>query len=136
MPTKKEPVVKTRKNVLGRDVKITKTGNKKTREVTGDYVSKVRTATDIKGGKKVSKSRVELDPSMGYASVRNVTKFTGPAGLKRAFSTKPGPPRKNVFAINADVNPKRAKEQGNKLSVREVAKKYYKGSNLPRKTNM
>ena len=134
MPTKKDPIV-TRKNLLGRDVKITRTKNKKVREVTGDYVSKVRTATDIKGGKKVSKSRVELDPAMGYASVRNVTKYTGLGGLKRAVSSRQGPPRKDVFSINADVNPKRAKAQGNKLNVREVAKKYYKGTNLPRRTN-
>ena len=134
MPTKKDPIV-TRKNLLGRDVKITRTKNKKVREVTGNYVSKVRTATDIKGGKKVSKSRVELDPTMGYASVRNVTKYTGIGGLKRAVSSRQGPPRKDVFSIKAEVDPKRAKKEGQTKSVREVAKKYYKGSNLPRRTN-
>jgi hypothetical protein len=129
----KQPIVKTRKNVLGRDVKITKTGNKKTREVTGNYVSKTRTATDTKGGKKVTKSRIEVDPAMGYGSVRNVTKFTGAAGLKRALSSKPGAVRKTVYDMKAEVDPKRAKQSGTKMSVRELAQTKYKGGNLPRK---
>jgi hypothetical protein len=129
----KQPIVKTRKNVLGRDVKITKTGNKKTREVTGNYVSKTRTSTDTKGGKKVTKSRIEVDPTMGYGSVRNVTKFTGAAGLKRALSSKPGAVRKTVYDMKAEVDPKRAKQSGTKMSVRELAQTKYKGGNLPRK---
>jgi hypothetical protein len=133
MPTKKEPSVTTRKNILGRDVKITKTGNKKTREVTGNYVSKTRTATDTKGGKKVTKSRIEVDPAMGYGSVRNVTKFTGAAGLKRALSSKPGAVRKTVYDMKSEVDPKRAKQSGTKMSVRELAEKKYKGSNLPKR---
>lgn len=130
---KKKPSVKTRTNLLGRDVKVTKVGNKKTREVTGNYVSKTRTATDTKGGKKVTKSRIEVDPTMGYGSVRNVTKFTGVAGLKRAVSSKPGAVRKTVYDMKAEVDPKRAKESGNKMSVRELAEKKYKGSNLPKR---
>ena len=129
----KQPIVKTRKNVLGRDVKITKTGNKKTREVTGNYVSKVRTATDTRGGKRVVKSRLELDPAMSYANVRNVTKYTGVAGLKRAVSSKPGSDRKTVNVVKPNVNPKKAKEEGNKLTVRQFAEKNYKGKNLPKR---
>jgi len=133
MPTKKEPSVTTRKNILGRDVKVTKTGNTKTREVTGNYVSKTRTATDTKGGKRVVKSRIEVDPVMGYGSVRNVSKYTGIAGLKRSVSSKPGSDRKDVYTMTAQVDPKNAKKVGNKLSVRELAQKKYKGTNLPRK---
>jgi hypothetical protein len=130
---KKKPSTKTRTNILGRDVKVTKTGNKKTREVTGNYVSKVRTATDTRGGKRVVKSRIELDPAMNYANVRNVTKFTGIAGLKRAVSSKPGSDRKTVNVVKPNVNPKKAKEEGNKLTVRQFAEKNYKGKNLPKR---
>lgn len=130
---KKDPIVKTRKNLLGRDVKVTKTGNKKTREVTGDYVSKTRTSVATKGGKKVTKSRIEVDPVMNYGSVRNVSKYTGVAGLKRAVSSKPGSDRKSVYKMTAQVDPKGAKLIGNKLSVRELAEKKYKGTNMPRK---
>lgn len=130
---KKKSSVKTRTNLLGRDVKVTKTGNTKTREVTGNYVSKTRTATDTKGGKRVTKSRIEVDPAMGYGSVRNVTKFTGVAGLKRALSSKPGAVRKTVYDMKSEVDPKRAKQSGNKMSVRELAEKKYKGSNLPKR---
>jgi hypothetical protein len=129
----KQPVVKTRKNVLGRDVKITKVGNKKTREVTGNYVSKTRTSVDTKGGKKITKSRIEVDPAMGFGSVRNVTKYTGLAGLKRAFSSKPSSVRKTVYDMKSEVDPKRAKQSGNKMSVRELAQTKYKGGNLPRR---
>jgi hypothetical protein len=131
----KKPSVKTRTNLLGRDVKVTKVGNKKTREVTGNYVSKTKTSVDTKGGKKVTKSRIEVDPAMGFGSVRNVTKYTGLAGLKRAVSAKPGTDRKKVYTMKSEVNAKKAKEQGNKLSVRELAKSKYKGTNMPRRYN-
>ena len=130
---KKKPSTKTRTNLFGRDVKVTKTGNKKTREVTGKYVSKVRTATDTRGGKRVVKSRIELDPAMNYANVRNVTKFTGIAGLKRAVSSKPGSDRKTVTVVKPNVDAKKAKQEGNTLSVRQFAEKNYKGKNLPKR---
>lgn len=125
--------IKTRKNLLGRDVKVSTSGNKKTREVTGNYVSKTRTSVPTKGGKKVTKSRLEVDPVMNYGSVRNVTKYTGLAGLKRAVSAKPGTERKKVFKLTGEVDPKRAAQTGNKLSVRELVQKKYKGDNMPRK---
>jgi len=138
MPTRKtkpDVKVRTRKDIFGRDVKVVKSKNSKTRTVTGDYVAKTRTATDIKGGKRISKSRVELDPSMGYGSVRNVTKYTGAAGLKRAFSTKPGASRKTVYDMKAEVDPKRAKKEGQNKSVRQFAQEKYKGTNFPRRSN-
>ena len=131
----KQPSVKTRKDLFGRDVKVTRSGNTKTKEVTGDYVSKTKVVKNIKGGKQVTKSRMEIDPSMGYGSVRNVTKYRGLAGLKKELDMKPSTDRKKVSSMAAGVNPAKAKATKNKLTVREMAQKKYKGTNLPKKFN-
>jgi hypothetical protein len=133
MPTKQSlPKVKvrTRKDIFGRDVKVVKSKHTKTRTVTGDYVSKTRTAQDVKGGKRITKSRLELDPSMGVGNVRNVKKYTGIAGLKRTFA--PNKYRKTVDRRGGVVDPKLAAITGNKKSVRELIVPMYKGKNLPR----
>ena len=83
----KQPSVKTRKDLFGRDVKVTRNKDVKTKEVTGNYVAKTKVVKGVKGGSKVTKSRMEVDPSMGYGSVRNVTKYTGLAGLKKELDT-------------------------------------------------
>lgn len=131
----KQPSVKTRKDLFGRDVKVTRNKGVKTKEVTGDYVSKTKVVKGVKGGKQITKSRMEVDPSMGFGSVRNVTKYTGAAGLKRELDMKKSTARKKVSSMAAGVNPEKAKVTKNKMSVREMAKKKYKGTNLPKKFN-
>lgn len=131
----KQPSVKTRKDLFGRDVKVTRNKGVKTKEVTGDYVSKTKVVKGVKGGKQITKSRMEVDPSMGFGSVRNVTKYTGLAGLKRELDMKKSTDRKKVSSMAAGVNPEKAKANKNKMSVREMAKKKYKGTNLPKKFN-
>jgi hypothetical protein len=136
MPTRKtkpEVKVRTRKDIFGRDVKVVKTKNSKTRTVTGDYVAKTRTSRDVKGGKRVTKSRIELDKEMGVGNVRNVTKYTGLAGLKRVLT--PNKYRKDVNKVAGVVNPKLAAETGNKKSVTQSIIPRYKGKNLPRTYN-
>lgn len=133
MPTKQtKPKVKvhTRKDMFGRDVKVVKSKHTKTRTVTGDYVAKTRTAQDVNGGKRITKSRIELDPSMGVANVRNVKKYTGLAGLKRTVA--PNKYRKTVDRRSGVVDSKLAAATGNKKSVREVIVPMYKGKNMPR----
>lgn len=133
MPTKKgEPKIKvrTRKDVFGRDVKIVKSKHTKTRTVTGDYVAKTRTSRDVNGGKKIMKSRIELDKDMGVGNVRNVTKYTGIAGLKRTFDS--GKLRKDVKKRSGNVDPKLAAASGNKKSVTQTLIPMYRGTNLPR----
>ena len=124
------PKVRTRKDIFGRDVKVIKTKHSKTRTVTGDYVAKTRTSRDVRGGKKITKSRIELDPSMGVANVRNVTKYTGLAGLKRTLA--PNKYRKDVDKRSGVVDPKLAAATGNKKSVRQTIVPMYKGKNMPR----
>lgn len=131
----KQPSVKTRKDVFGRDVKVTRDKGVKTKEVTGNYVAKTKVVKGVKGGSKVIKSRMEVDPSMGYGSVRNVTKYKGLAGLKKQLDMNPSTDRKKVFSMAAGVNPKVAKATNNKLTVRELAQKKYKGTNMPKKFN-
>lgn len=131
----KQPSVKTRKDLFGRDVKVTRNKGVKTKEVTGDYVAKTKVTKSVKGGKQVTKSRIEVDPSMGFGSVRNVTKYTGAAGLKRQLDMNPTSKRKKVSSMAAGVNPEKAKLTKNKLTVREMAQKKYKGTNLPKKFN-
>lgn len=131
----KQPSVKTRKDLFGRDVKVTRDKGVKTKEVTGNYVAKTKVTKGVKGGKQVTKSRIEVDPSMGFGSVRNVTKYTGAAGLKKQLDMNPASKRKKVSSMAAGVNPEKAKLTKNKLTVREMAQKKYKGTNLPKKFN-
>lgn len=133
---KKDPIVKTRKNILGRDVKITRAGNEKTREVTGNRVAKTTVTKDLKtGGRKITTSKMVVSPREQMVDVINKTKYTGAAGRKRVLDVNPETSRKKKTAKAFNVNPEKAKVTKNKLSVRESAKKAYKGSNLPRRYN-
>ena len=133
---KKDPIVKTRKNILGRDVKITRAGNEKTREVTGNRVAKTTVTKDLKtGGRKITTSKMVVSPREQMVDVINKTKYTGAAGRSRMLDVNPETSRKKKTAKAFNVNPEKAKVTKNKLSVRESAKKAYKGSNLPRRYN-
>lgn len=133
---KKDPIVKTRKNILGRDVKITRAGNEKTREVTGNRVAKTTVTKNLKtGGRKITTSKMVVSPREQMVDVINKTKYTGAAGRKRVLDVNPETSRKKKTAKAFNVNPEKAKVTKNKLSVRESAKKAYKGSNLPRRYN-
>jgi hypothetical protein len=131
----KQPSVKTRKDLFGRDVKVTRNKDVKTKEVTGNYVAKTKVVKKVPGGKNITKSRMEVDPSMGYGSVRNVNKYTGLAGLKKELDMKKSTDRKKISTMAAGVNPTKAKLTKNKLTVREMAQKKYKGTNMPKKFN-
>lgn len=133
---KKDPIVKTRKNILGRDVKITRAGNEKTREVTGNRVAKTTVTKDLKtGGRKITTSKMVVSPREQMVDVINKTKYTGAAGRKRVLDVNPETSRKKKTVKAFNVNPEKAKVTKNKLSVRESAKKAYKGTNLPRRYN-
>lgn len=127
---------KTRKNLLGRDVKITREGSTKTREVTGNRVAKTRVSKDLKtGGRKVTVSKIKISPREQMVDVTNKTKYTGAAGRKRMLDVNPSTDRKKTTSKAFAVDAKKAKETNNIFSVRERAKKAYKGTNLPRKYN-
>jgi hypothetical protein len=133
---KKDPIVTSRRNILGRDVKITRSGNEKTREVTGNRVAKTTVAKNLKtGGKKITSSKMVISPREQMIDVTNKTKYTGVAGRKRMLDVNPETSRKKTTSKAFGVDAKKAKETKNKLSVRESAKKMYKGSNLPRRYN-
>jgi hypothetical protein len=133
---KKEPSVKTRTNLLGRDVTVTKSGNTKTREVTGNRVAKTTVSKDLKtGGKKITASKMVVSPRERMVDVVNKTKYTGAAARKRVLDVNPDTSRKKTTSKAFSVNPDKAKVTKNKLSVRESAKKAYKGTNLPRRFN-
>jgi hypothetical protein len=130
----KQPLVKTRKNLLGRDVKITRSGNEKTREVTGNRVAKTTVSKNLKtGGKKITSSKMVISPREQMVDVINKTKYTGAAGRKRMLDVNPDTSRKKTTSKAFGVDPKKAKETKNKLSVRESAKKMYKGTNQPKR---
>lgn len=132
----KQPIVKTRKNILGRDVKITRAGNEKTREVTGNRIAKTTVTKDLKtGGRKITTSKMVVSPREQMVDVINKTKYTGAAGRKRVLDVNPETSRKKKTVKAFNVNPEKAKVTKNKLSVRESAKKAYKGTNLPRRYN-
>lgn len=132
----KQPIVKTRKNILGRDVKITRAGNEKTREVTGNRIAKTTVTKDLKtGGRKITTSKMVVSPREQMVDVINKTKYTGAAGRKRVLDVNPETSRKKKTVKAFNVNPEKAKVTKNKLSVRESAKKAYKGTNLPKKFN-
>jgi len=125
-----------RKNLLGRDVKITTSGNTKTREVTGNRMAKTTVTKDVNaGGKKITTSKIKVSPREQMVDVTNKTKYTGAAGRKRMLDVNPATDRKKTTSKAFAVNPEKAKETKNTLSVREKAKKAYKGTNLPRRYN-
>ena len=133
---KKDPIVKTRKNILGRDVKITRLGNEKIREVTGNRVAKTTVSKDLKtGGRKITTSKIKVSPREQMVDVTNKTKYTGAAGRKRMLDVNPATDRKKTTSKAFAVDVKKAKETKNIFPVRERAKKAYKGTNLPRKYN-
>lgn len=125
-----------RKNLLGRDVKITTSGNTKTREVTGNRMAKTTTTKDLaSGGKKITTSKIKVSPREQMVDVTNKTKYTGAAGRKRMLDVNPETSRTKTTSKAFAVNPEKAKETKNTLPVREKAKKAYKGTNLPRRYN-
>ena len=125
-----------RKNLLGRDVKITRDGNTKTREVTGNKMARTKVTKDLEGGgRKVTTSTIKMSPREKMVDVVNKTKYTGAAGRKRVLDVNPDTKRKTTVAKAFNVNPAKAKATGNKLSVRDKAKKMYKGTNQPRNYN-
>jgi hypothetical protein len=125
-----------RKNLLGRDVKITTSGNTKTREVTGNRMAKTTVTKDVNsGGKKITTSTMKMSPREQMVDVTNKTKYTGAAGRKRMLDVNPATDRKKTTSKAFGVNAAKAKETKNTLSVRESAKKMYKGTNEPRNYN-
>jgi hypothetical protein len=129
-----DPIV--RKNLLGRDVKITTEGNTKTREVTGENIAKTKVTKELKsGGSKVTTSTLKVSPREQMIDVTNKTKYTGEAARKRVLDVNPETSRTKTTSKAFSVDPAKAKETKNTLSVREKAKKTYKGSNLPRNYN-
>ena len=133
---KKDPILTSRKNILGRDVKITRAGNEKTPEVTGNKIAKTTVTKDLKtGGKKITTSKIKVSPKEQMVDVINKTKYTGAAGRKRVLDVNPETSRKKITSKAFSVDPAKAKQTKNTISVREKAKKVYKGTNLPRKYN-
>lgn len=127
---------KIRKNLLGRDVKVTRDGSTKTREVTGNRMAKTTVTKSLKtGGKKITTSKIKISPKEQIVDVVNKTKYTGAAGRKRVLDVNPETSRKKTTSKAFAVDVEKAKQTKNPLSVREKAKKAYKGSNLPRKYN-
>jgi hypothetical protein len=125
-----------RKNLLGRDVKITRDKNTKTREVTGNKMARTTVTKDLSsGGKKITKSTLKISPREQMVDVTNKTKYTGVAARKRVLDVNPETSRTKTTAKAFNVDPAKAKETKNTMSVREKAKKAYKGTNEPRKYN-
>jgi len=125
-----------RKNLFGRDVKITTSGNTKTREVTGNRMAKTTVTKDVNaGGKKITTSKIKVSPREQMVDVTNKTKYTGAAGRKRMLDVNPATDRKKTTSKAFGVNAAKAKETKNTMSVRESAKKMYKGTNEPRNYN-
>jgi hypothetical protein len=127
---------KIRKNLLGRDVKVTRDGSTKTREVTGNRIAKTTVSKDLKtGGRKVTTSKIKMSPREQMVDVTNKTRYTGAAGRKRMLDVNPSTDRKKTTSKAFSVDPAKAKQTKNTMSVREKAKKAYKGTNLPRRYN-
>ena len=125
-----------RKNLLGRDVKITTSGNTKTREVTGNRMAKTTVTKDVNaGGKKITTSKIKVSPREQMVDVTNKTKYTGAAGRKRMLDVNPATDRKNTTSKAFAVDAAKAKATKNTMPVREKAQKAYKGTNLPRRYN-
>jgi len=127
---------KIRKNLLGRDVKVTRDGSTKTREVTGNKVAKTTVTKNLSsGGKKITTSKIKVSPREQMVDVINKTKYTGAAGRKRVLDVNPETTRRKTTSKAFSVDPAKAKQTKNTMSVREKAKKVYKGTNLPKKYN-
>ena len=108
-----------RKNLLGRDVKITTSGNTKTREVTGNKMARTTVTNKLKdGGRKITTSTLKTSPREQVVDVVNKTKYTGAAGRKRVLDVNPDTKRKSTTARAFNVNPVKAVVTGNKLSAR------------------
>ena len=123
-----------RKNLLGRDVKITTSGNTKTREVTGNRMAKTTTTKDLTtGGKKITTSKIKMSPREQMVDVTNKTKYTGAAGRKRVLDVNPETSRTKTTTKTFAVDAEKAKQTKNTMPVREKAKKMYKGTNEPRR---
>lgn len=129
-----DPIV--RENLLGRDVKITTEGNTKTREVTGDRMARTKVTKDLNtGGKKITTSTMKVSPREQMVDVTNKTKYTGEAARKRVLDVNPETSRTKTTSKAFSVDAEKAKQTKNTLSVREKAKKVYKGTNEPRNYN-
>ena len=125
-----------RRNLLGRDVKITTEGNTKTREVTGDRMARTKVTKDLNtGGKKITTSTMKVSPREQMVDVTNKTKYTGEAARKRVLDVNPETSRTKTTSKAFSVDAEKAKQTKNTLSVREKAKKVYKGTNEPRRYN-
>lgn len=129
----KDPKVKERRNLLGRDVKVTRKGATTTRQVTGEKVAKTKITRDLPGmGKKVTKSRISVNPKTESATVSNSTKYTGLAGLKRTADANPSTKRKTTSSKTYQVAENKNKVRKGVESVRKEAAKAYKGKNMPK----
>jgi hypothetical protein len=125
-----------RKNLLGRDVKVTRDGNTKTREVTGNKMARTKVTKDVaSGGKKITTSTIRVSPKEQMVDVTNKTKYTGAAGRKRMLDVNPETDRKKTTTKTFAVDAAKAKQTKNTMPVREKAKKMYKGTNEPRRYN-
>jgi hypothetical protein len=130
----KQPSEKKRTNLLGRDVKITTSGTTKTREVTGNKIAKTKvTAQASKGGKKITTSKIKMSPREGIVDVTNKTRYTGAAGRAKMTDMNPNTSKKKVTTRAFKVSPIEAAMLKNKDSVRQAAKKMYKGTNQPKR---
>ena len=88
---------KIRKNLLGRDVKVTRDGSTKTREVTGNKMAKTTVTKNLSsGGKKITTSKIKISPREQVVDVVNKTKYTGAAGRKRVLDVNPETSRKKT----------------------------------------
>jgi hypothetical protein len=142
----------TRKNLLGRDVKITKTPTTKTREVTGDFVAKKKVKTNLKGttqirnpftgtkrfekvdiGKRVSTSKIKVNRKNDSIDVTNKTKYTGSAGRTKNWDDNPKTNRKKTTVRTYMEDPNNVSRIKKNVPLEEKAAKAYKGKNLPRR---
>lgn len=129
----KDPKVKERRNLLGRDVKVTRKGATTTRQVTGEKVAKTRITRDLPGmGKKVTTSKLKVNPKTESATVSNKTKYTGLAGLKRTTDMEPSTKRKMSSTKSFYTADDKRKVKKGVESVRKEAMKSYKGKNYPK----
>ena len=141
--------VKTRTNLLGRNVTVTREGSKKTREVQGSRVSKYRSTRPTEDrysglkGNKVVKSKVVSNPRKSTIDIMNMDKTTGLLGLSKVLDSDKKTKRVKSSSYHITSNPgeiQKKKRRGetmreSKANVRQTALKYYKGSKLPKNTS-
>jgi hypothetical protein len=87
------------------------------------------------GGKKITTSTMKVSPREQMVDVTNKTKYTGEAARKRVLDVNPETSRTKTTSKAFSVDAEKAKQTKNTLSVREKAKKVYKGTNEPRRYN-